>query len=69
MLIYNPRHLLAIVGECVAHYNEHRPHQSRHQRPPDAADAAPAVAVDLIAAGTHREKILNGLINEYSQAA
>jgi hypothetical protein len=25
MLIYNPRHLLVILGEFVAHYNEHRP--------------------------------------------
>jgi hypothetical protein len=38
MLIYNPRHLLGVLGEFVEHYNEHRPHQSRDQRPPDAAD-------------------------------
>jgi transposase InsO family protein len=34
MLIYSPRHLLAALGEFVAHCNEHRPHQGRHQRSP-----------------------------------
>jgi hypothetical protein len=32
MLIYNPRHVLAVLGEFVVHYNEHRPHQGRDQR-------------------------------------
>jgi putative transposase len=68
MLIYNPRHLLAVLAEFVAHYNEHRPHQSRDQRPPNAMDTAPAV-VDLASARVRRTKILTGLISEYSQAA
>jgi putative transposase len=68
MLVYNPRHLLAVLGEFIAHYNEHRPHQSLDQRPPDAADISPAV-VDLACVRIHRKKILNGLISEYSQAA
>lgn len=68
MLIYHPRHLLAVLCEFVTHYNEHRPHQSRHQRPPNATDAGPAV-VDLASARICRRKILNGLISEYSQAA
>lgn len=38
MLIYNQRHLLATLEEYVAHYNDHRPHQARHQQPPNAAD-------------------------------
>jgi len=46
MLVYNPRHLLALLGEFVAHYNEHGPQQSLDQRPPDAVDTSPAV-VDL----------------------
>jgi lysophospholipase L1-like esterase len=46
MLIYNPRHLLAVLGEFVTHYNEHRPppeprststrrhgHRTRRRRP------------------------------------
>jgi putative transposase len=68
VLIYNPRHLLAVLGEFVEHYNEHRPHQSRDQRPPDAMDTGPAV-VDLASVRVRRRKILNGLISEYSQAA
>jgi hypothetical protein len=68
MLIYNPRHLRAVLSEFVAHYNEHRPHQSRDQRPPDATDTRPVV-VDLDGARIRRKEILNGLINEYSQAA
>jgi hypothetical protein len=69
ILIYNPRHLLATLGEYVAHYNDHRPHQGRHQRPPAATDTAPTPVVDLAMARIRRRKILNGLINEYSQAA
>ncbi len=69
LLIYNLRHLLAVLGEFVTHYNEHRPHQSRHQRPPNAADTEPPVLVGLASARVRRRKILNGLISEYSQAA
>jgi putative transposase len=65
MLIYNPRHLRTVLGEFVAHCNEHRPHQSRDQRPPNTPDTGPAV-VDLASARVRRRKILNGLINEYS---
>jgi putative transposase len=35
MLIYNARPLLAVLGEFVAHYNEHRPHRAAtNVRPP-----------------------------------
>jgi len=34
MLIYGGRHLLSALDEYAAHYNRHRPHQSRQQRPP-----------------------------------
>ncbi|MEU7004007.1 integrase core domain-containing protein [Nonomuraea sp. NPDC046570] len=33
MLIYDDRHLRSVLGEYVEHYNGHRPHQSRRQRP------------------------------------
>jgi putative transposase len=60
MLIYSPRHLLAVLGEFVMHYNEHRPHQSRDQRPPNATDAGPAAVVDLGATRVRRRKVLDG---------
>jgi hypothetical protein len=67
MLIYNPRHLLRILEEFVAHYNEHRPHQRRGQCPP-AREMCPPV-VDLHQRRTRRRTILHGIINEYAHAA
>jgi hypothetical protein len=61
ILVDNPRHVL---DEYVTHYHEHRPHQGRRQRPPNATDTTQAAAVDLAAARVHRKRILNGLINE-----
>jgi hypothetical protein len=69
ILIYNTRHLLTTLGEFVAHYHEHRPHQGRQQRPPDATDTAPPTVIDLAAVRVRRRKNLHGLINEYPQAA
>ena len=34
LLIYGEGHLRRILAEYTRHYNEHRPHQSRGQRPP-----------------------------------
>ena len=36
ILILGERHLALVLGEYVAHYNGHRPHQSRQQQPPDS---------------------------------
>jgi putative transposase len=35
MLICDQRHLRSVPGEYSGHYNRHRPHHSRQQRPPD----------------------------------
>jgi putative transposase len=68
ILICNPRHLLATLDQYVRHYNEHRPRQGREQRPP-ALDLSPAPVTDLATVRVRRRHVLNGLINEYSQAA
>ena len=65
MLIYGEQHLRSALGEYAGHYNGHRPHQSRQQRPPDQDDQA-GVPLDL---PVRRRKVLGGVINEYYRAA
>jgi putative transposase len=65
MLIYGQRHFRSVLGEYVGHYNQHRPHQSRQQRPPDQDNRADA-PLDL---PVQRRKVLGGVINEYYRAA
>ena len=65
MLIYGERHLLSVLDDYVAHYNRHRPHRSRQQRPPDH-DHQAGVPPDL---PVQRRKVLGGVINEYYRAA
>jgi putative transposase len=67
MLTYDERHLRSVLGKYAGHYhyNRHRPHQSRQQRPPDQNDQASA-PLDL---PVRRRKVLGGVINEYYRAA
>jgi hypothetical protein len=65
MLIYNRWHLRTVLGKYAGHYNGHRPHQSRQQRPPDHDTQV----VRPLDAPVHRRKILGGAINEYYRAA
>jgi Integrase core domain len=65
LLVIGERHLAAVLAEYARHYNQHRPHRSLDQRPPNP----PPVVVDLNNARIERRAILGGLINEYSQAA
>ena len=65
MLIYGERHLRPVLGEYVSHYNGHRPHQSRQQRPPDQDNQA-GVPLD---SPVQRRKVLGGVIKEYYRAA
>jgi putative transposase len=65
MLIYGEGHLRSILCEYAGHYNGHRPHQPRQQRPPDQGDQVSA-PLDL---PVQRRKVLGGVINEYYQAA
>jgi transposase InsO family protein len=65
LLVIGERHLAAVLAEYARHYNQHRPHRSLEQRPPNP----PPRVVDLNNAGVQRCPILGGLINEYSRAA
>jgi putative transposase len=65
MLIYGERHLRSVPGQYVRHYNWHRPHQSRQQRPPGQG-SQPDAPLNL---PVRRREVLGGVINEYYQAA
>ncbi len=65
ILIYSQAHLRAVLQTYVGHYNGHRPHQSRQQRPPDQ-DEPVVMPLD---APVQRRKVLGGVISEYHRAA
>jgi putative transposase len=65
MLIYDEQHLRSVLGEYAGHYNRHRPHQSRQQRPPDQ-NVQVSAPLNL---PVQRRQVLGGVINEYYQAA
>jgi len=65
LLIYGEQHLWQVLAAYARHYNEHRPHQSREQRPPLHE---PGQAVD-VTARIKRTHVVKGLISEYRRAA
>jgi putative transposase len=65
LLIYGERHLRRILAEYARHYNEHRPYQSREQRPPLHEPGQPVDITSRI----RRRQVVHGLINEYRRAA
>ncbi len=65
LLIYGEQHLRRTLTEYARHCNEHRPHQSRQQRPPLHE---PGEAVD-VTARIKRRQVVDDLINEYRRAA
>jgi putative transposase len=65
LLIHGERHLWRTLTEYSQHYNHHRPHQSREQRPPLHE---PGQAVD-VTARIKRRQVVHGLISEYRRAA
>jgi hypothetical protein len=65
ILIYDEQHLRSVLARYTDHYNDHRPHQSRQQRPPNREE----IIVVPSGAPIHRRKVLGGVINEYHRAA
>ncbi|MFC0105761.1 integrase core domain-containing protein [Kibdelosporangium aridum] len=68
VLILNEAHAREVLAEFQRHYNQHRAHQARQQRPPgphQQPDRAHGVNVRTLL----RTRVLKGLINEYRYAA
>jgi putative transposase len=65
LLVRGEPHLRQILAEYARHYNEHRPHQARGQRPPLCE---PGQAID-VTARIKRRQVVQGLISEYRRAA
>jgi hypothetical protein len=70
VLIFNEKHLSKILTEYAEHYNRHRPHQARDQRPPmvEMTNTRP-ITGRADARSVRRQSILSGLINQYHRAA
>ena len=66
-LILGERHLDLVLHQYVKHYNGHRPHQSRHQRPPDIETQPVRDVADL--RSVRRKPVVTGVANEYHHAA
>jgi hypothetical protein len=70
ILILNERHLALVLQEYLIHYNGHRPHQSRQQRPPDLTTQPAHDVTDLNDQRSIRRKpVASGTISEYHHAA
>ena len=66
-LILSERHLAHVLREYLVHYNRHRPHQSRQQRPPDIETQSVRDVAEM--RSVRRKPVAAGVINEYHQAA
>jgi putative transposase len=66
ILIVNRRHLTAVLGEYVAHFNHHRPHRALSQAAPLRSLPPPASPSQV---RLRRRDLLGGLIHEYAQVA
>jgi putative transposase len=66
-LIFSERHLDLLLREYLTHYNGHRPHQSRQQKPPDIETQPVRDVADP--RSVRRKPVVAGLINDYHHAA
>lgn len=70
ILILGERHLALVLREYLIHYNRHRPHQSRQQRPPDTETQPVRDMAELAdLRSVRRKRVVAGLISEYHHAA
>jgi transposase InsO family protein len=65
LLILGEQHLRTVLAEYARRYNDHRPHQVLHHRPPLRE---PGQAIDMTAR-IQRSRAICGLISEYRRAA
>ncbi|MGI8449059.1 MAG: integrase core domain-containing protein [Streptosporangiaceae bacterium] len=66
-LIWNQAHLLRVLRDYEAHYNEHRPHRSLSQAAP--LTPLPKAIGDLDESRIRRRDLIGGVIHEYAQVA
>jgi transposase InsO family protein len=71
LLILGRRHLHHLLATYVVHYNEHRPHRARAQRPPlrPPQSGEHPIASMFVPSRVRRRDLLGGLIREYELAA
>ncbi|WP_406378654.1 integrase core domain-containing protein [Streptomyces sp. NBC_01618] len=68
LLLMNEAHARQVLADFERHYNTHRPHRARDQRPFHAS-GPPATVHGLDGRRLLRTHILGGAINEYRYSA